>query len=337
MSIRKWVIGLLLFMVVGVLGLRWSAGRVWPTTRVAVRVPPSPFPPDARAEDVLEGLREAMKDRERPTELTSWLARGAHGEPPGGWPDVSSVDAPWSAVAGLTGIDLAAPPLDAPAANFMAFLDAATLQLVDAVHLHREGRPADAAARLAQVFRVAHLLQMGGGGLLLPAVGGAIEENALGVVGALRGPEIDAAVRPALETAARLPSGAARGVATECVSLDDLFRRFGEMTMDELMARADGSSAAPGGFPVPGFVYDADKSRALVAARCNAVLEAAARPPMEREWPAFESLSPSGLGRIGAMLDNPVGRILIDVAQPSYRAFVEREDALRASRAGALR
>jgi len=334
-------------LVVIALVARAQVTHSWPEGAVAVEVPPSAWPVDPTGAAKLQALRKAAKSLGKLKLLSEYTTPSGRsitdaegplpaGPPPGGWPSHPEIDRLFDAVAALRGLDV--PPVR-PDADFdlLPLMNSARLRQLRAMEHFLAGRHTEAGQDLATLIRFGQVIQHGGGGLVPPVIGLAIEDAGLRRFEQMREAAPQAvglreAVRPVL-VGASWPSVVARGYAQDCTMTELLFRDLGKLSYTELMASsrdADWETAISDSSDdsAPGWVYDWEKTAALANQRCNAVVAVLLSHP--RTWPEFEKLSADGLTRLGAYFDNPVGRILLDIAIPVIRPYAEREDAVRA-------
>ena len=317
---------------------------VWPQGPVTFQVPPAPWPQDPGGPAKLEALRGALEGLKSRAWLRTYVGAELPADPPaGGWPRHPEVDTRIDAFAAAGGLGLPAPRLDTSPPQgrlFFDLMDAERLRRVRALEHFRAGRHVEAGRDLATCVRFAHVLQHAGGGLLPMATGLAVETAALRWFEQMRqaapeAPALAEALRPVLAKAS-WPSAVAGALAGECAAAEDLFRRMGALSFTDLMA-ATGDQVPHGGALPSSWLFSWEKTRDLSNQRCNLALTDIARAPGARTWPEFESLAPDGLTRLGGYLDNPVGRLLLDIIALSWRGLVEREDEVRALRARLLK
>ncbi len=335
----RWLKAAAFLGVLGValLGLRATVTHLWPEGPVTVRVPPSAWPTDQTGVARLEALRRAVEPLRGLEWLRPYTEQGTlpPTPPPGGWPRHPELNAPLDALAAVGGLDLPPPKLevnDPPEILEPGLRDvmrAGRLRRVRALEHFRAGRYAEAGEDLGTCLRLAHVLQHAGGGLTFVMAGVALEERTLGWFEQMRrlAPEgqLGRALRPLLARAS-WPSVVARGLALECLAAERLLLEPGTLAYDGL---TDAEKRTAQRVP-PSWLFSRKKTRALGNQRCNALIATMLSAPASRTWPEFETLAPK-LTRPGAYLDNPTGRVLLDVVTHSHtRKYAEREDAVRA-------
>lgn len=357
---HRWVrraavgFGVLLVGAVIYTAIDWyRAAQIWPDAMPALDPPPPVLPPDPTAEAKLEALaaeREgltAQADRRR--DLVS--AEGAPALPPEGWPEPSaSATAALDAVLALSGVYFEPKRIDVEPPNMLPVMEAADARGVRALRRFVEGDGAGAWADVESLVWLGQLLQHGGANLLATMIGAAIEQKALHLGHRL----LDAGgwhtraagVAEALDAAAARPPPMVAALYGECLGIDMLYRDMGDSSYEELMAMAE--LEAPPEAAAPGerasededpdeeaaggtWLYDADATRAMHRVHCLGLIEAAKQPRQAREVPAFPELY-AGWWRVGQMLDNPVGRILLTIASPVWDRYLGRMDELAARR-----
>jgi hypothetical protein len=229
-----------------------------------------------------------------------------------------------------SGMQRPIPDLTSGAPDFGAALRLAELRSARAVWRWLSNNPAGAWRDLADVVEFAQRIQHGAGSLLGAATGLAIERNAIGLAenlvtvgAAVWGPGMDK-LALSVERAMRRPPALQAAMVAECISADKAYIAMG--SRDTSAFERTGGDV--GGSP---WQYDPEKTRAFARAECYAWLREARRPPHRRAWPSSPSVF-EGAPTVGRYLDNPVGRILLDIAGVPWRRFIEDSDRLRVAR-----
>ena len=202
---------------------------------------------------------------------------------------------------------------------------------------------------MLRTARLGLLLEKGGGNLLSAMVGLAIGDEALDELVELvtwevpPSPAMLATIAAEIEASSGLPSGLQHSILGECRGAEGLFDELRWYSREELFATADPTAmGAPEGSERSGSgdccfpFYDADRTIRLARHRCQLVAALAQVPGSQRQVPEFEALAATGPSELGAWLDNPIGRILLDLGTASYEGFLAKEDALRSRRAVVL-
>ncbi|MCB9543214.1 MAG: hypothetical protein H6703_12305 [Myxococcales bacterium] len=351
-------------VVVGVLlysAYDWYRARlVWPAEMPELVAPAPVMPPAAEGEAALAaavGQREALAAG---VEARSVLlaAEGAPAAPADGWPeDVAAAEAAVDGLVALSGLQIAPVRLDGPSPDFLTVMRLGELRQVRALRRFVEGDGAGAWGDVASAVRLGQLVQHAGGSLLAAMVGVAIEEGALRTAGRLLAAGgWDPAARALLAeltAAAGRPSPLVGATAGECAGADAVYAELGTKTFEELMATAEvGGRARAGGLAGPAegaggeragarrsveaggtWLYDADATRALWRQHCAALVAAMAQPASTRVVPVFPEVHSGAWWRVGELLDNPIGRLLLSISVADWSRFAGRVDRLAALRA----
>lgn len=319
----------------------------WPEGEVpAVEVPPSPFPAAPESVAALQRAVEAGEAMGDP-DPDGLLAKDAlpDAPPAAGWPRHPEAEAAFDALAALEGFALPDPDLREKGFGFLALSRVCKLRVLRAVERFLADDGEGAARDLAAVIHVGHRVQHGGGALVGAVVGLAIEDMALAAAAEMMASErearraLPAALAAPLDAGLALPSATIRGLAGEGAMQDRLFEDFGKMSAGQLLSMSGDSAEIPepdGGMGAPRWLYDPDRTRALARHRLHGLVEAARQPPTERRLPAYESVWRREWTAVGQYVDNPVGRILLEIATPAFDRYLTKEDALR-QRRGRLR
>ena len=229
-----------------------------------------------------------------------------------------------------SGMQQPIPDLTSGAIDYAPALRLAELRSARAVWRWLSNNPAGAWRDLADVLEFSQRIQHGAGSLLGAAIGLAIERNALGLaenlltVGAAAwGPGMDK-LALSVERAMRRPPALQAAMVAECISADKAYIAMGSRD-------ATGFERTGGDVAGSPWQYDPEKTRAFARNQCYAWLKVARRSPPRRVWPSSPSVF-EGAPTVGRYLDNPVGRILLDIAGVHWRRFIEDSDRLQASR-----
>jgi len=229
---------------------------------------------------------------------------------------------------------------------FLDVLALARARLVRSWRYTQVERSDEALAEMLRVARLGLMLEHGGGNLLSAMVGQAISDEALSEIVELVTwvqPPSDAmlAVLAAeLEAAVLLPSGLEGAILGECRGAEGLLEDLRHQSYSELFATVEpgglAESDAPSGMPgreccFP--FYDADRTIMLARQRCHTLAASSLQPGSQRQVPDWEPLQSASWLEPGTKLDNPVGRIMLDLATPSYAGFFDKVDRLRSRRA----
>ena len=196
---------------------------------------------------------------------------------------------------------------------------------------------AGAVADLRRALTTATALEHSGGDLVPVAVGVMLQDTVLrhatlmveqGLLGQDAQPLLDDAV-----AGAALGSGFPAALWAECVAFEDMFGRLGAFGANDLIQRTGPGGgpqlpdeAGPGNWPL----YSTARTLGAHRHRCRQSLAFAAASPDERAPLAFE---PLWEGKPLQMVDNPVGRILLEISSPSWEGLVERRDRIAVTRA----
>lgn len=197
--------------------------------------------------------------------------------------------------------------------------------------------PAGAGADLRRALTTGTVLEHSGGDLVPVVIGVMLQDTALrhatlmveqGLLGQDAQPLLDDAV-----AGAALGSGFPAALWSECVAFEDMFQRLGALGPDDLLQRTGPGGgrqlrdeAGPGNWPL----YSTARTLGAHRHRCRQSLAFAAAPPDQRSPLVFDSLWE---GKVLQMVDNPVGRILLEISSPSWAGLAERRDRIAGTRA----
>ena len=341
---RRW---LLVIAAIAVILAGWvaydlhRARSIWPAEMPVLEMPPPVLPvhPDslARFDALIAASTGLEAEHDRRTTLLD--AEGPPTIPADGWPpDDAAAQRALDDFLATGGMQL--PPIvieAAPTRDFMPVMHAAVLRRLRAIQRMAEGDPGGAWRDVADVWTLGHRLTHSGAHLLATMLGMAIEEQALstGRRLLLAGPWHDEA-RPlaeALDAAAARPSGLVAALTGECLAADGLYARMGAANAELLS-----SDSGPFGAIEPAaegetraddtWLYDSVRTRAYARRHCLGTIRSAATPAPERTpAPEFE-LGARHWTSVGPMLDNPIGRTLLAIAQPDFGKYISRGDRL---------
>jgi hypothetical protein len=349
----------LLFVFLGLLALSLAgvgawlfasvkrAAAVWPEGVAPLERPEPALPVDPQARAVLDELFAAVPEGLDSSELRQALeTEGAPSE------DLELPEGTEQAFAVMdrflerSGVAMESFRLDQDVPPFLTVTGLARARLLRAWRYAGADRADEALAEMLRVARLGLMFEHGGGNLLSAMVGIALSQEALDeLVELLRSEAAPsdgavAALAAELEATAALPTGLEGSFLGECSGAEALYDDMRHWSRRELFATTDptrGWSEPEGERNTSGDCcfpfYDADRTIQLARHHCRMVAASALEPGSERVVPVLEPLAPRGVVPLGAWLDNPVGRILLDIATPAYGGFIAREDALRSRRA----
>jgi hypothetical protein len=324
------------------------ASAVWPAELAPEVVPEAPLPVDPDARVRLDRLMELVPEDLDNADLGHALeAIGPpdHRLPDGVGPALEAMDA----VVECSGLQMESFGFTGEVPPVLDLMAIARARLVRSWRYVEADRPDEAAAEMLRAARLGLLLEKGGGNLLSAVVGTAIVDESLNELVELVAWEVPpslamlATIAAEIEASSGLPSGLQHSILGECRGAEGLYDEMRWYSREELFATADplavGTPEGPersgdGDCCFP--FYDADRTIRLARHRCQLVAAMAQMPGSQRRVPEFEALSASGPTQLGAWLDNPIGRILLDVSTISYEGFMAKEDALRSRRAVVL-
>lgn len=205
-----------------------------------------------------------------------------------------------------------------------------------------QNRPSAAYKNIEMLISFGRLIESARGGLINAMMGIALSKDVL---------RHTAHILPHLQTddlrrlAERLakhsiaPSQVVRSLPFEARNFEQHLVSVGQMNSAELFENVitpsgiDGATvkSALEGYDTASaqemirFLYDPSKTIAYSRRYWARVIAEAAKPPLARKLPGPIELHQAP----NAMIDNPVGRILLSVATPSFEQFLEREDRIR--------
>jgi hypothetical protein len=324
------------------------AASVWPAELAPEVVPEPPLPVDPDARVRLDRLMERVPDDLDSGDLGEALQVDGPAElplPDGLGPAFEAMDA----VVECSGLQMESWGFTGEVPPVIDLLAISRARLLRAWRYAEADRPDEAAAEMLRTARLGLLLEKGGGNLLSAMVGVAIGAEAIGELVELVAwdspPSVAmlATIAAEIEAASGLPSGLEHSILGECRGAESLYDDLRWSSREGLFAMADPvTMGAPVGAQRSGDgdccfpFYDADRTIRLARHRCQLVAALTQLPGSQRRVPRFEPLAATGPSDLGAWLDNPVGRILLDVGTASYEGFMAKEDALRSRRAVVL-
>ncbi len=316
-----------------------KAAVIWPTDEKPIAVAPVAEDPEARARfEELAKAAEAAGDLSQP--LFQILQEDAL--PPvidtSAWPRPAALMAALDALPVRPGLGLK-PLADiaAPQPSFLSLMRAAKYQHLRAIRLVGEGKAEEAGRALAHLQAIGRSLAHADHGLLAPMVGIAIEEGVLGLSEKLLkrfGAEA-APVKAALNLDGPSESYVVLGLKSESRLSEGTIDLLGTKTATQLFAVTDSELDASRGDPGPlaRWLFDPGKCKQWSRRHFRQLIEQAEKPAGERQPVAYARLWQRDGLHLGQHFDNPIGRILLDVAAPGFGKYSEKEDELDALRA----
>jgi hypothetical protein len=344
--------GFLAVLLLGAVGL-WvglaarSAAEVWPQGIAALEIPEPALPVDPVARERLDELLELIPDGISSSDLQDALAQ--EGPPPADLALLEELDPAlpvMDALVECSGLGLEPLRLDQEGPHLIDVMHLSRHRLARAWRYAEQERSDEALAEMMRTARLGLMLEQAGGHLLAAMVGLAISDMALSEMVELvawehpPSPAILAALASELDAARRLPTAMDRAILSECIGGEALLDEMRWWSRDQIWATSSfGDPGEPPELVEPGgpeccfLIYDADRTIQLARQRCQRVAAAVAMPGSLRVLPDHEPLRDSSRLDVGSLVDNPVGRILLDISMPSYGGFMEKDDALRSRRA----
>ncbi len=343
-------LGGLLLLVAWVGWAAMRAAEVWPEGLGPLEPPEAALPVDPQDRQDLARVFEIVPEALDASELAEALE--AEGPPPASVELPEGLEPAFEAMDSLverSGLAMESWRMDEEPPPMLRLLALARARMVRAWRYAEADRPDEAMAEILRTHRLGLLLEQGGGNLLSTMVGVAVGQEALDELVELsrwERPPSDALLQAAsaeLEAALQLPSGLEAAILGECAGAELLYDEMRWWSREQLWATTSlaeplppttpAASAQAGGpeccFPF----YDADRTIQMARYRCRAVASQSTLPGSRRRFPDHEPLMEPSLLHPGPWLDNPVGRTLLEIATPSYEAFVGRGDTLRSRRA----
>lgn len=123
-------------------------------------------------------------------------------------------------------------------------------------------------------------------------------------------------------------------IAGECAFIEGMIRAMDGQSSAQLFATVGSEAARPGLMPLPAsWLFDAERTLAAHRQQCRVFVQAARGAPGARPMPARVAYRHDGAP--WELVDNPLGRVLLSVATPSFDRLVAREDDAMALRAEA--
>lgn len=237
----------------------------------------------------------------------------------------------------LGGLRFPAPPLDGSDAEPLRPLGLPARGWVLRAWTRVETDPAGAVTDLRRALTIASALEHSGGDLIPVAVGVMVQDAVLrhatlmveqGLLGRDAQPLLDDATADAA-----LGSGFPAALRAECASFEDMFQRLGALGAGDLFEKAGPQGGpdlpdeeGPGVWPL----YSTARTVGAHRHRCRQSIAFATAPPDERPPLVY---APLYEGKPLQLLDNPVGRVLLEMSTPSWVGLVERRDRVEATRA----
>ncbi len=338
----RWVFtGGLVLLLVALFSSAWKASKIWPEGQKPIKVEQAPGDPAAYA--LFEAAAKAGEGIDKTTlDANKLLEAEALPQvlPTEGWADNAKALEALAAMKPVPGLGLAPTKLTGKGPRFFGLVALSTAQQERVLQLVSQNQVDRAAGELAHLHALGRALILADAGMLGVLVGSQVELDTLNLVERLlrRGGPAAVAIRSAFPlTAVQDPKPIAfvRGLASEARILEDMIRDMAARPAMELFddASLEGQGEPSEGIKAPKWMFDAEASVQLVRKRTRAMIDAAEQPAASRRWPKFEPLwKREGLS-LGKYLNNPIGRILLDVAQTSFEDYIRGSDALQALRA----
>ncbi|MFH1811864.1 MAG: hypothetical protein ABIJ09_24210 [Pseudomonadota bacterium] len=338
--------GVLALALVGLILLFVSARResqMWPVGTPPVIVPEPPLAVDDGAWNAFLALGATLKDVD-----LAWVSPAitALGSPPADalprWKEHARSLDDLQALVARGGMKSPHVEMDDLLPPVIPFLQLGRLALLRAWFKASQGDPEGARDDLELVLRLGVLLEQASGSLLLTMVGLSLQDGLVDETG-----EILAAhpewpgdtwlpLGQALIRASSLPPGMVASLALECDAQERMWRRFGGLSTWELL-RSTGELQRQGEASTEGtgssWFFDVDKTVAMTRYRCRRRLAEWLKPGSARLTVHHEPLFQGKTWSPGVFVDNPVGRVLLDIGEPSMDNTLARSDRVRARRA----
>jgi len=340
----------LAFLLILTVWAGWSIARVstiWPEDVAALVAPEPALPVDPAARVRLDEMIARVPDTLDNSALGDALrTTGPPSDdlllPDGLGPAIAAMDT----LLESSGLQMESRGFNDEIPPFLDVLALSRARLVRSWRYTQVERSDEAMAEMLRVARLGLMLEHGGGDLLGAMVGQAISDEAISEIVELVTwvqPPSDAmlAVLAAeIEAAVLLPSGLEGAILGECQGAEGLLEDMRHQSYSGIFATVEPGGvtqpAAPSGMPgreccFP--FYDADRTIMLARQRCHALAASSLQPGSQRQVPDFDPLHRASWLEPGTKLDNPVGRIMLDLATPSYAGFFDKVDRLRSRRA----
>lgn len=323
-----------------------EAAHDWPALDTPpVSLPAPPIKVDAEALPLFYAALAAAKDIDG---AAFTEALDVEGSPPDAklevWRDHAAALEALEALLAHPGLGLPVQSLDEEPPSMLTAMALGRLLLLRAWWQTEQGAQEAAVADLERALRLGLILEHAGGSLLVTMVGLAVQGmtidetlEMLAVPPKLQGAAL-APLEARLQAAAAWPQGIVAGLAAECLSGEELWESLRGMSVSEILEASPMDGARKRSAPAAGeqrasdsWLLNVDKTRAFARRDCAKRLQRLqiarpTRPPLERIELWRDGFRP------GQYVDNPVGRILLTIASPSFESFTDRSDTLRARR-----
>ncbi len=344
---RRRLIGVAIGLVVVILAWGgydlYRAQSIWPETMPPLELPPPAIPVHPEALTRLDGLIDAAGDLDADHHARVMLLEASGLPDPPSWPpDPPEPHAALDRLLATGGVAIEPETLgDSPARDLLPLIHVDALRRIRAAKRAAAGDLEGAWRDVVDTWTLGHRLAHSGGQLIATMIGLAIERGALDTAGRLldagRWSPGASALATALDAAAERPSPLVAALTGECLSIDAMLVRIGQTSAESIdeMAPGDGElTPAPPGIETADdtWLYDSHKTRAYARTRCRYTIEAAGRPAPQRTPPPPADLGETRWYEVGPMLDNPMGRILLAIAQPEFHRFLARADRVAYNR-----
>ncbi|MBN2360163.1 MAG: hypothetical protein JXR83_11995 [Deltaproteobacteria bacterium] len=339
------LLGLLLAGLLTLWLLARQAAAVWPREVTALALPGPPWPVEDGAWDDFVAMSGKMEKRQM-----GWLSQAItdEGQPAdadlGRWREHEDALQAMDALVARSGLRGPTLELDDSMPPVIPALNVARLRLLRAWWHAAAGDPLRASQDLIAAQRLGMLLEQAGSSLLLAMVGLGIQDGVTDETGemlqAYPGWPAEALIPLArsLVTASMAPNGMLAGLAAECLAQERLLRRMAGQSTIELLRQTSGTTArgdtsSPPAAGSGSWFFDVDATAAMGRQRCQRRIREYGKPAPQRQPLDEPRLWPGGARKLTVLLDNPIGRIVMDLAQPNVNHFMEHSDRVRARRA----
>ncbi len=351
---RRWLIALplalllalvlgaaLLVILVAALLTLWlpHAAHDWPTDAPPLEVPAAPFAEDPAA---LEALLAIVEATPRPDSQALGECLDPQGAPPPAAerlpvPPPPEVQEQLAVLGQASGLRLPLVDLDAPERpNLIPALHFARLLLCQAWDKQQAGDADGALLDMIYALRLGALAEHSGGDASAVMFGVAIGQQALDEILQLLdtepppSPERLALLAQELELTAGLDSAMAAAVLSDCQLFERFIVSLKDIPSAERKQRMQGMVAAS---PGAALLFDAPGTIAEQRLRCQALAQAALQPRASRQVPQYERLFETERPQLLQYLDNPLGRLLLDLGGTARGNLLELDDQLLTRRA----